>query len=276
MEEQAPRQRLFSGLRTSSGAPLDARTGGNENTGLIKLIAMACMIVDHVGAVFFPNELQLRVIGRMAFPLFVWCLCVGAEYTRNIWKYALRLLLVGALAQPMFMLGLRHQWYQLNIFATLLLGLLGIAAMRENKNGSAVWGPLLALLVSLMLQVDYNWQGVLFIFLLYMCRKQRSAIIAVMIAYCLYWGYGTFLVDKVLFIPIPKSVSWMFKSEKLFADVSRVQFWAVLATPLIAWPMRSRLRLPKWVSYAVHPAHLLVIGIIRNWGAITAFFNRLS
>ena len=52
-------------------APL---TGGNENTGLLKVIAILCMIADHIGAKFFPTIAELRVVGRIAFPLFAWCL----------------------------------------------------------------------------------------------------------------------------------------------------------------------------------------------------------
>ena len=87
------------------------------------------MIVDHTGAAFFPQCLEMRLLGRIAFPLYAWCLAVGAEYTRNIWKYALRLLIVGVISQPVYVFAMRHQWMEWNIFATLLLGLLGVAGV---------------------------------------------------------------------------------------------------------------------------------------------------
>lgn len=256
-------------------APRAARTGGNENTGLLKLCAFAFMLVDHIGVVFFPGQMQFRLIGRVSFPLFVWCLCVGAEYTRDIWKYALRLFLIGLVAQPCFMLGLNHKWNELNIFATLLTGLLGIAAVRENRFGSRYWGPALALLTSCAVTMDYGWQGVLFIFLLYACRGSRSAIAAVMIAFCLYWGYGTAMVKSVLGIPLPDSISFLPTSKRLLVDIGRLQFWAILSLPLILFPMRSRLRLPKPFAYAVYPAHLIVLGVIRYWKLITDYLARL-
>ena len=82
------------------------------------------MIIDHVGARIFPQIGELRVIGRIAFPLYIWCMAVGASYTSNPVRYALRLLLVGLIAQPFFMLGLSHSWSQWNVFATLFLGYL--------------------------------------------------------------------------------------------------------------------------------------------------------
>ncbi|HHU49810.1 MAG TPA: hypothetical protein GXZ37_08835, partial [Clostridiales bacterium] len=62
---------------------------------MVKLIAMAAMLIDHIGAVFFPEAIWLRIIGRISFPLFAWGIAVGFIRTRN-WKiYAVRLLAVG-------------------------------------------------------------------------------------------------------------------------------------------------------------------------------------
>ena len=244
------------------------RTAGNENTGLLKIFAILFMIVDHVGAAFFPQVREMRIIGRIAMPLFVWCICVGAEYTRNIWKYALRLLLVGAVAQPCFMLGLNHQWWELNVYATLLCGLLGIAALREKKFGSQYWGPVAVILIACLLKMDYGWQGVAFVMLLYGCRKQRSAIIALMFAFCLYWGQGTYSLPGAFGLTAVKDISFLPYAKGLLADISRIEFWAILALPLMILPMKRTLRLPKWVWYSAYPVHLLVIGVIRHWGEI--------
>ena len=81
---------------------------GNHDTTLLKVIAGICMVIDHIGARLFPRIMELRIIGRIAFPLYVWCLVVGACYTRSAWKYALRLLLAGLISQPFYMLGLNH------------------------------------------------------------------------------------------------------------------------------------------------------------------------
>ena len=90
--------------------------GVNENTGFLKIIAVLAMIVDHTAVVFFPGELWMRVVGRLAFPLFAWSIAVGAQKTRNISKYALRLLLVGVISQPFYMIGLHHELTKLNVF----------------------------------------------------------------------------------------------------------------------------------------------------------------
>ena len=37
---------------------------------MLKLNACATMLIDHVGAVLFPQYISLRVIGRIAFPIY--------------------------------------------------------------------------------------------------------------------------------------------------------------------------------------------------------------
>ena len=252
-------------MEISERAALTPRTAGNENTGLLKVIAIVCMIIDHVGAVFFPRHPEMRLIGRIAFPLFCWCIVVGVEYTRNIWMYALRLLLVGALAQPCFMLGLRHEWYQLNVFATLLVGVLALAGIRKKWHASQYWAPVLALLCSMAVSMDYGWRGVALILMLYACRKSRPALAALMTGFCLYWGFGTIKLSRVFGIPAVLKISWLPYASSLLSAIVQVQFWAILALPLMLIPMKGRLKLPKWVAYAAYPVHLLIIGLIRSY-----------
>lgn len=53
----------------------------------LKILAMVCMTLDHIGAAFFPQAVWLRVIGRLAFPLFSYCIAEGCRYTRNKARY---------------------------------------------------------------------------------------------------------------------------------------------------------------------------------------------
>lgn len=255
------------------------RTGGNENKTFIKLLAVLFMFIDHIGVAFFPGVYELRLLGRIAFPLFAWGMVTGAVYTRNIWKYALRVLLVGIISQPCFVYGMNHSWNELNVFATLLLGLLGIAAIRENRFGSRYWGPVLAVLLSCTIKMDYGFQGVLFIMLLYGARQSRASIASLMIAYCLYWGFGTISLKTVFGIQVIQEVSFLPQGKKLFAHIAQIEFWAILALPFILLPMRSRktgFHLPTWVGYTFYPAHLAIIGIIRHWSEITVFFQSIG
>ena len=79
---------------------------GNSATGLLKLIALLFMIIDHVGKVFFNNASDMRLLGRIAFPVYVWCMIVGFSRTRSVPRYLLRVLLVGLVSQPFYVLAL--------------------------------------------------------------------------------------------------------------------------------------------------------------------------
>ena len=50
---------------------------------LLKLIAAATMLIDHAGLLLFPGEHWMRIVGRIAYPLFAWCIAEGFRYTRS-------------------------------------------------------------------------------------------------------------------------------------------------------------------------------------------------
>ena len=235
---------------------------GNQATGLLKLIALVCMIIDHLGAAVYPNHMELRVIGRIAFPLYAWCLAVGACRTRCMWKYLLRLLAVGAVSQPLYMLVLNHTWDQLNIFFTLALGLCGIWGIRAKKWGSQVWAPVLAMGAATLLTVDYGWKGVALPILLYLLRWNRWLLAAGMAAFCYFWA------------PESRSVAYLFgvriypmKQPVLFDLVMpwfRMQSLAVLSLPLMLIRFPWKVRMPVWLSYAIYPAHLILIYVLKQ------------
>lgn len=72
----------------------------NLDTNFLKLFAILTMVVDHVGTVFFPQHPEFRWVGRLAFPIFCYCLTVGLMYTRDIRRYLGRLALFAVVSQP--------------------------------------------------------------------------------------------------------------------------------------------------------------------------------
>lgn len=71
---------------------------------MIKLLACFFMVIDHVGIIFFPDNFVLRLIGRVSFPLFAYCIVRGIKHTHDIKKYANRVLLVGVISQIPYMI----------------------------------------------------------------------------------------------------------------------------------------------------------------------------
>ena len=126
---------------------------GNRSTGILKLIALYFMLIDHLGAAVFTWIPELRIIGRIAFPIYCWCLVVGFHYSRSMLKYLSRILLTGILVQPLYAHVLNHRiafdnlfvsFYQAkpNVFFTLFLGLAALWGLREKKWFSHFGRPL--------------------------------------------------------------------------------------------------------------------------------------
>lgn len=239
---------------------ISLKNSPNKDQSLIKLVAIITMIIDHTGVIFFPGVLWLRMIGRIAFPLFCWGIVIGFERTRDWRVYALRLLLVGAITQPFFMMALTHSWTELNVMATLLLGLLAISGIREKWAFSHIWAPLLSLIVSAAFQMDYGWRGVLLIILMYLARETKGGLAALMVTFCLYWGSGGTVFPRGLvnyltgtpFMPFNRAMASLLYAVGL-------QSLAILSLPLMLINTNSGLRLPKWFSYLAYPGHLFLL-----------------
>lgn len=239
----------------------DGRLAGSLDTSFLKLVAVCAMFVDHIGATLFPTVLEFRVVGRIALPLFAWALVVGCDKTRDIWRYLGRLLALGVVSQPFYMLALGHGWLDLNILFTLSLGVLGVIGIRRRAFFSQYWAPALCLLLSCYLKIDYGWKGVLFVYLLYLARSSRGGMIAVFVGYGLFWGASTQSVTSLLGYPLP----WL-KSKELTVMLScffRIQSMIWLALPLVLRRADSGLRLPKGLMYALYPLHLMLLVLIR-------------
>lgn len=61
----------------------------------LKLFACACMLVDHIGMILFPHITILRVIGRLAMPIFAFFIAEGCKFTKNKPKYLLFMAIAG-------------------------------------------------------------------------------------------------------------------------------------------------------------------------------------
>ncbi|MCR5565389.1 MAG: conjugal transfer protein TraX [Clostridiales bacterium] len=241
-----------------------ARTGkpaGNTATAWLKIIALVFMFCDHAGKMLLPNIPEMRLIGRIAFPIYVWCMIVGFHYTRSVPKYLLRVLGVGLISQPLYILALNHTWRQPNVFLCLFLGLCALWGIREKKYLSHIWAPAAAIVLATLLNADYGWKGVLPFVLLYAVRDSRRGIAAVMVAYFLFWG--SFYSVTKSFFNIPFDLKTLDNSLYLpLASLLRTETYALLSLPFILVRFRKDLKFPRWVGYAVYPAHLVLLYVL--------------
>lgn len=72
----------------------------SHKTNTIKWIGILTMLLDHIGYFLFPGILWLRIIGRIAFPCFLYGIIEGTERTSNYPRYIFQLLLLGVISMP--------------------------------------------------------------------------------------------------------------------------------------------------------------------------------
>ena len=159
----------------------------------LKLIACAAMLLDHIGAVFCPG-IGLRIIGRIAFPIYCFLLAEGIHYTREPRKYGLRLLVGALLSEIPFDLlffgkiTLAHA----SVMVTLLLGFLyGQAAKRATRLAVQILLILPFAVAAELLGTDYGGWGIALValFVLSRGREQARGIQMIVLAF-ICWMIG--------------------------------------------------------------------------------------
>lgn len=168
----------------------------------------------------------MRLVGRVAFPLFAFMIAEGAAHTRDRRRYALRLLLLAVISEIPFDLVAGGTWLfpaDQNTVFTLLLGLLaiwagdlicgtgsGVSYGNREKTGDGgrkavgqrrfpleyeryirVLAAVPFGLAAYYLKTDYGFMGVLLIVILYTLRTETQFRTAVCIVFllCMYMDF---------------------------------------------------------------------------------------
>lgn len=74
----------------------------------LKIIALVTMTIDHAGLLLMDNCRPMRIIGRLAFPIFAYMIAEGCRYTKNKRNYFLRIFLLGLLCQAVYYIAERN------------------------------------------------------------------------------------------------------------------------------------------------------------------------
>ena len=213
----------------------------------LKLIAMISMVFDHVGDMFFPGALWMRMIGRLAMPLFSFCIAEGYAHTKNKQRYLLRMGVFALVSEIPFDLafegrvGLGHQ----NIMLTFLLAILALMLFdrirgegKEHAAGKTLLGILCVCAVAvlaLVLRADYTLFAVLAVFLFYVLRNRHPL---------LRCGVG------VGFLALTRTVGYYRAT-------------GLSLIPLLLYNGK-RGRGLKWLFYAFYPGHLLLLYLLKT------------
>ncbi|MCI8589312.1 MAG: hypothetical protein HFE77_01140 [Clostridiales bacterium] len=139
---------------------------------MLKIIAAASMLIDHMGLLFFPDQLWMRAVGRLAFPLFAFFIAEGFRYTRSRMRYLLTILSVGVLCQLVDFAVNRRVYLCVLItfsFSICLLLLLDKALSASKEQSGEEWFYMAAFVVAFgavaiichFVEVDYGLCGVM-------------------------------------------------------------------------------------------------------------------
>ncbi len=214
------------------------------NVFILKLIALTTMIIDHYGAIFQNDVLAFRIIGRLAFPIYCFLLVEGYFHTSDIKKYAKRLFIFALISEVPFDLafynniGFVHQ----NIFFTLFIGFITIYLL-DNKDGKYNFHKtaiiIVACLTAILLSVDYNAIGIVYIVAFYKTRNfdklKRFKII----------GFVMFVVNLTSY--------W----------VQQFSLLALIPIYLYNKELGPKYKIIQLSFYAAYPLHLIIFYIIK-------------
>ena len=98
----------------------------------LKIIAAVTMLIDHIGFMLFPRVLILRIIGRLAFPIFAFMIAEGCKYTRNKLRYFLTVASFATVIQLVY--GFVMNSLKMSVFVTFTLAILLVYLLQYFKD----------------------------------------------------------------------------------------------------------------------------------------------
>ncbi|MGN1346188.1 MAG: TraX family protein [Eubacteriales bacterium] len=233
---------------------------------VLKIIAAVTMLIDHAGLLLFPEWEFMRIIGRLSFPLYAYCIAEGFRHTRNRKLYFLRVFLLGLACQIVYTIVDRQLYLGiLIVFSISILLMACTDSLKCSLRGSV--SPLNRSLTRLLgqeecfsPQTDKLLSGAVCVLL-----TAASFVLCLLIDVD-YGFFGILLpVFTSLFEDRPRRLV-MFTAAllALCIDMTQsgfvIQFWSLLAVPLLAMyngkPGKYRM---KYFFYVFYPAHLVLL-----------------
>lgn len=234
--------------------------GKKLNSNHLKMIAIIAMTVDHAADLMYPGvpsvpiALILHIIGRLTAPIMWFFVCEGFYHTRNLRKYALRMLALAFVSHfaYCFAFGINVIPFTSGVFnqtsviwplfwAIIALWLLNSAAM------IAEWQKWLLLILINLITFPSDW-----------------SCIAVMAIVSMYSHRGNLekQVGCMMFWVIIYSIVSFFCVSKVYAVI---QLGVILVYPFLKQynGQKGTANWMKWFFYLYYPGHLILVGLIR-------------
>lgn len=242
------------------------------NSFKLKVIGLLCMVLDHLYQ-FYPLlfPVYFKWAGRLAAPIFTFCIVQGMYYTRDAKKYVTRLYMGSVIMMIgnfilLYYFPLEDVTIRNNIFTTFaILGMILYVLQKKISTRKKV-GFLLTFLViqiiSTVLMVSITnklvylrlmsgalpnlffceggWTWILFGILMYKVRSSKKKICLVIGGYSLFLFMITVLVDGIGGIGSSVNCEWM-----LGMSILPISFWN-----------EARGKSIKYFFYLFYPIHI--------------------
>ena len=235
-----------------------------ETTSMsLHVIAMVIMLIDHCRRLF-PDVGLLVCIGRLAFPIFAFLIVEGYHHTRDLKKYAGRLLFFALLAEiptDLWWGGMPFNSAHQNVLWTFLIGL---ALVHINEKAKDRGGILLRALtiagtvvagyyIGMFTHVDYSHGGVLTVLAFYFFRGRNWWNFALQLVSMVYLNFAVISGQILEFTLFGQSVSF---SRQGFAVLALIPIW------LYRGRQGYHSKWLQYLNYSFYPGHALVIAVL--------------
>ncbi|MBQ7283259.1 MAG: hypothetical protein IJ339_02355 [Oscillospiraceae bacterium] len=219
----------------------------------LKIIAAAAMAVDHVGAYLFPHIAMLRIIGRVAFPIFAFMVAEGCRYTRNRKKYLLNMFVLALICQLLFFPFKPLNYVRIPVTFTLAIIIVyaldntvktfnrDCKTRQKAVSGFVLLAAVAAVwLLDKILVIDYGFYGCITPAIIYtVCCNEDGKNINILNMQLIMLASALMLV---------------------YINYGGLQIYSFLAIPLISEYNGKRENLvPKYFFYIFYPLHLAII-----------------
>ena len=225
-----------------------SKTIGCFSNNQLKIIAMLSMLIDHIGVELFPDLESLRIIGRLALPLFAYMIAEGCYYTKNRISYLPLIATLALLCQAVFYFT-TQSLYQ-SILVTFSLSIITIFSIDGIIKHANVFKVVLSVVMLIFVTFVAFIMPTIF-------SKQGFEI---------DYGYLDMLLPVFIYYApnkICKLAACGLMLILLAIDIQGVQIYALLALPLLALYNGKRgTKKLKYMFYIFYPLHLVVIYLV--------------
>ena len=160
------------------------RLNGNQ----LKLIAMVAMTADHVGLQLLPQWGFLRILGRLAMPLYAYMIAEGCRYTRSRGRYFGSVALMGLGCQIVYFFFMGSLYQCILVTFSLSIGLIylmdraqGVGKIPVALVGTATVWFLTEMLPGMLpgtdFRIDYDFWGVMLPVMIYLAKDRKQALV---------------------------------------------------------------------------------------------------